>query len=975
MPTPTARERIGTTLGGRYELRRLIGEGGFSAVYEGVHTITGREVAIKILHSHLTTTEQIAERFLMEARAMARIKHDGIVQVLDAGTDPDGSVFIALELLDGESLEATLLRVQKLTWGEAVSICVSLLEALAEAHRHQIVHRDIKPGNIFIVRKGDGSSQAKLLDFGIAHVTQAKNKLTAAGMILGTPEYMSPEQGRSGSVGPESDLWSVGIVMWECLTGATPFVADTATEILLRVATTDAPSILDAVPDLPPPIAAVIDRSLSRDLGHRYRSADEMREAMLRALRKVDEAALATPPRTTPRHGVSAPERRLPPTTDVVDLHGVSMARAPASREARPANAAPSVPLGERPGARAPAARGPFPTPAGGSPAAGPRVSPSSSSVQAVGGPRVSPSSSSVQAVGGPRVSPSSSSVQAVGGPRQRVPSTLNAGEAPPEPRPRRASGENMRVDVPRPSTAATPSLRGFELPDLDAGEPSQRGPSPLLTQPPAAPIAQPESAVNSTAPRALDLTIDDRESRTYSGRRTQFQKPPEAKPTSPAVLVAALASVGLIAGGVALLSHDDEPHGARPVPHRAEPDTRADASTPTAPAQTAPLLRLASINDVSMPQGVEGTDNATEFARHAAASFHDGHTQRMIATCIGGPGGATLYVHPMTPGSIRVSPAGIVACAGFDLGVVPDVTADGSDDIVAVAARRDRVHLIDSRTLRPYRTLDVEGVRGVAVGAQVLVHGEPAVVLFAEPRGPSQPTEVLAVSALSTRVLWRARGVPRLQRIGHPVELGLAVGPDANGDGVGDVAAGLGPVVDGADADGRRCVQLYSGLDGRALWAQPFCRARAQGSQSVAVGPDVNGDGKADVVVGTEAPAPGDAPVVLLSGADGAVIRQIAAPASAQGFGWPVALGGDLNGDRTPELFVGTVGEHTGVRVFDATTGAAVSSVELSGLGAGTLRIFPVPTLVEGTPSSVAIASPGEGIRVYARRDDEESP
>jgi serine/threonine-protein kinase len=110
MPNLTASERLGTNVGGRYEVRRLLGEGGFSSVFEAVHTFTGREVALKILHPHLTTTEQITERFLMEARAMASIAHDSIVQVLDAGKDPDGSVFIALELLDGESLESTLLR-------------------------------------------------------------------------------------------------------------------------------------------------------------------------------------------------------------------------------------------------------------------------------------------------------------------------------------------------------------------------------------------------------------------------------------------------------------------------------------------------------------------------------------------------------------------------------------------------------------------------------------------------------------------------------------------------------------------------------------------------------------------------------------------------------------------------------------------------------------------------------------------------
>ncbi len=289
----------------------MLGEGGFSAVFEAVHNVTGREVALKLLHPHLTTTEQITERFLMEARAMARIRHDGIVQVFDAGTDPDGTVYIALELLNGESLETTLTRVRKLTWGETVAIGVDLLSALAEAHRNKIIHRDIKPGNIYIVRKPDGSSQAKLLDFGIAHVTQRGQKLTQQGMILGTPEYMSPEQSRGVNVGPESDLWSVGIVLFECLVGHTPFVSETTTDILVKIATTSAPAVSSIEPLVPKSISDVIERSLSREVENRYRSADEMAEALQKAR---DEADAVRPSKITPKT-TATPPRRPPPET------------------------------------------------------------------------------------------------------------------------------------------------------------------------------------------------------------------------------------------------------------------------------------------------------------------------------------------------------------------------------------------------------------------------------------------------------------------------------------------------------------------------------------------------------------------------------------------------------------------------------------------------------------------------------------
>ncbi|MBL8086259.1 MAG: serine/threonine protein kinase, partial [Candidatus Obscuribacter sp.] len=264
-----------------------MGEGGFSAVFESVHNVTGREVALKLLHGHLTTTEQITERFLMEARAMAKIRHDGIVQVLDAGRDPDGTIFIALELLNGESLEQTLDRVGRLTWGESLAIGIDVLTALAEAHKAKIVHRDIKPGNIFVVRKPDGGSQAKLLDFGIAQVAQAKGRLTQSGTILGTPEYMSPEQGRGVNIGPEADLWSVGIVLFECLTGTTPFAAEATTDVLVKVATERAPSLASMGVDVPTVVARAIDRAIEREVTVRYRSADEMREALQNAMREV----------------------------------------------------------------------------------------------------------------------------------------------------------------------------------------------------------------------------------------------------------------------------------------------------------------------------------------------------------------------------------------------------------------------------------------------------------------------------------------------------------------------------------------------------------------------------------------------------------------------------------------------------------------------------------------------------------------
>ncbi|MFO0609549.1 MAG: protein kinase [Polyangiales bacterium] len=989
MPNLTASERLGTNVGGRYEVRRLLGEGGFSSVFEAVHTFTGREVALKILHPHLTSTEQIAERFLMEARAMARINHDSIVQVLDAGKDPDGSVFIALELLDGESLESTLLRVGRLTWGEAVSICVDVLGALSEAHRHKIIHRDIKPGNIFIVRKADGSSQAKLLDFGIAHVASVgKNKLTAQGMILGTPEYMSPEQGRTANVGPESDLWSVGIVMWECLTGHTPFVAETATEILLKIATTDAPSILDEAPELPPPVAAVIDRSLVRDVERRYRSAEEMRDAMQRAMRKTDEASAGTT-RSTLRGNTPRPKAVTPGSRREASTPGRISGTA---QEAARVGDAPRI--GEAP-------RRPSGT--------------SSPAIQAVRAPPITAvvevSESNARAAAG-MARGADPPVASVGGVPARAAAVVEVVADP-----RRGSGDRRverggfdpRAEEPavsaRPTPVTQPALREGPRTTPPLREAGQRTSDPPLTpveaapraplvsvpstprepspaSPPPAASAQ-ETPLEREAPspagaaRGGGLTFDERESRSYGGRAA-FQKPPEARSPSWPLVGAGCVAAGLVAVGAWSVLHDTPPAAPPPPP---PPPVVRDASAAPAPdaapePPTVQDLTLGSINDVPLPQGLAGADNTSEFARHAAVSLHAGTTQRMIATCVPSEGGAALFLHPLTPGALRGSARALVACNGFDLGLLPDVTNDGTDDVVAVAARRDRLIIVDSRTMQPHRTIESEGVRGVAVGGHVMVRGEPVAVVFAEPGGPGGATEVRAISAVSSRVLWRARGSERLARVGHPSELGLAVGPDADGDGVGDVVAGLGPPVDGASgATDQRCVQVFSGVDGHTLWAQPYCVAFTRSAQSVSLGPDVNGDGRGDVAVGTDHPGSGEAPAVLLSGVDGRVLRRFAAPTGelASGFGWPVTLAGDMNGNATPDLVVGSVGELVGLTVFDTSTGQVIGRLPLGGVGAGNLRAFSVPPLVQAQPWSLVVANPADGIHVYAARSTEE--
>lgn len=914
----------------------MLGEGGFSAVFEAVHNVTGREVALKLLHPHLTTTEQITERFLMEARAMARIRHDGIVQVFDAGTDPDGTVYIALELLNGESLETTLTRVRKLTWGETVAIGVDLLSALAEAHRNKIIHRDIKPGNIYIVRKPDGSSQAKLLDFGIAHVTQRGQKLTQQGMILGTPEYMSPEQSRGVNVGPESDLWSVGIVLFECLVGHTPFMSETTTDILVKIATTSAPAVNSIEPLVPKTISDVIERSLSREVEQRYRSADEMAEALQRAR---DAADAVRSSKSTPKTTATPPRRPPPETLPSAGDDRAAEKVTPAKSETTPNGSRITPGRSERASTLAASLR--RPTPAMGQP--GP---PRATGVGAVRVVEVDATKTREDT--GPRSS---------GAMRREASATSSRDERP----------IGVSANTPRPSPE--PALPSLPPPassfDLDL-HPSPRPPGDRISG---------DRLSGEPSPSGESPTV------ARAAQRT-FQAPPTpGGGRSPAMLVgAALGAAAVLAGVVFALWPKEPPRPELPLPTPhveppRVPENHADASAaPGAPVAS----NLEQLRAFSPGAGMAGSDALSDFARHAAVSGPSS-AQHIVVSCLpGGEAGPTVVIHPLNGGPTLGSFRGVVACAGFDLGVVPDVTDDGTDDVVATTANATGIVVIDSRSLRVWRTIPVPGARGIALGGGFSLRGadsDVVAIVYTEPDGPGSPSQVRAVSLRRQRVLWSVSGSSPLGRIGQPVELGLAVGPDATQDGVPDVVMGIGPVgLSAGNADPRRCVQLYSGANGAQVWPEPSCRRVGRSAQSLALGVDVNGDDRGDVVVGTDQHDV-QASVVVLSGANGTPLLTVSAPGHDRGtaFGWPVALSGDLDGDNVPDLAVGTVGRRTLVTLINARTGTFGGTLTLSGDGAGNLRMFPVEPASPSEPWALLVADPGNGLRLMSRRGDNE--
>jgi serine/threonine-protein kinase len=288
MPLVLPQERIGTVLADKYRLDRILGRGGMGVVMAGVHTWTDRPVAVKLLAPELTEDGEVVSRFLREARTAAKLKHPNVVDVLDMGTSSDGAVFMVLELLEGESLFELLEREKQLAPARALSLLLPVIDALAFAHDQEIVHRDVKPENVFLSVDARGRVVPKLLDFGIAKVRDAdRTRATQTGTVIGTPYYMSPEQARGAKdLGPASDVWAAGVVLYECLSGALPFEAETATAVLAAILTTDPRPLAQRIPDAPPTLVRVIDRALARDVDDRFGSARVFLQALVDAAQK-----------------------------------------------------------------------------------------------------------------------------------------------------------------------------------------------------------------------------------------------------------------------------------------------------------------------------------------------------------------------------------------------------------------------------------------------------------------------------------------------------------------------------------------------------------------------------------------------------------------------------------------------------------------------------------------------------------------
>lgn len=273
----TDENRVGEVLASKYRLEALLGSGGMGHVYRAVNEHVGRAVAIKVLRSEHAQNGQVVERFLREARAANLVRHPNVVDVLDIGKEDGGAPFIVQELLDGEDLAHFVeRRGGKLPLEEVCDLLLPVIDAVAEAHARGVVHRDIKPENVFLAKAPRGPIP-KLLDFGISKVRAPDLRATEVGMMMGTPAYMAPEQVQGArDADPRSDVWALGVMMFELVAGRMPFDVQDAPALFVAIATKDAPTLLDVGAEVTPAISRVVERCLRRRPDERYPSAAEL---------------------------------------------------------------------------------------------------------------------------------------------------------------------------------------------------------------------------------------------------------------------------------------------------------------------------------------------------------------------------------------------------------------------------------------------------------------------------------------------------------------------------------------------------------------------------------------------------------------------------------------------------------------------------------------------------------------------------
>ncbi len=308
--------RIGTTLGGRYHIRRLCGEGAMGRVYEAQHIDIGRRVAIKVLHARFHHSADLVERFRREARAASKIGHPNIVDVTDSGSTPDGAFYFVMEFLDGVNLEELILRTGPLPVERALLVAAQIARALEAAHAAEVIHRDLKPANVMLVNRNDEADFVKVLDFGISKDLDLAvgAALTRPDIAIGTPAYMAPEQAAGKAADALTDVYAVGGLLYEMLTATQPCTGDDAIEVLQRKASEDPRPVGELRPELPRDVQRLIMRALARAPGDRQPSMAALKEQVMACLTTAEGAPA---PARMPSGALTTP--RMPPaSTDTV---------------------------------------------------------------------------------------------------------------------------------------------------------------------------------------------------------------------------------------------------------------------------------------------------------------------------------------------------------------------------------------------------------------------------------------------------------------------------------------------------------------------------------------------------------------------------------------------------------------------------------------------------------------------------------
>jgi eukaryotic-like serine/threonine-protein kinase len=275
----------GDVIAGRYELLELVGSGGMSSVWRSHDRLLDRTVAIKVLHEQFTADEEYVERFRREARSVAQVSHPNIVTVIDRGED-ENRQYIVFEYIDGENLKELIERTGRLSIRDALDMALQMGRALGFAHERGLVHRDVKPQNVLL--SGDG--QAKMTDFGIARSVDVEG-VTITGTVLGTSEYIAPEQARGQRVDALTDVYSLGVVLYELLTGSVPFQGENFVAVALRHVNEPAPNVLERRPDAPPRLAMAVERAMAKNPDERFQSMNEFVAELEDAAADLDPAS------------------------------------------------------------------------------------------------------------------------------------------------------------------------------------------------------------------------------------------------------------------------------------------------------------------------------------------------------------------------------------------------------------------------------------------------------------------------------------------------------------------------------------------------------------------------------------------------------------------------------------------------------------------------------------------------------------